>query len=110
MKIFTDDSLKLHEAASAFAALGSEQRLTLVQTLVRAGRDGLSVGSLGDRTQISGSTLTHHLKILKTAGLVEQVKEGRVIACTVAFDTLEALSDYLLRNCCSDMEEVTNNG
>lgn len=110
MERFTDISLSVSEAASAFAALGSEQRLLLVQTLVRAGHDGLSVGALGERTDIGGSTLTHHLKILAAAGLIEQSKAGRVIACTVAYGHLEALSDYLLRNCCADTDEGHNYG
>ena len=110
MERFNDTTLQLHEAASAFAALGSEQRLVLVQTLVRAGKKGLSVGELGERADITGSTLTHHLKILSTAGLIEQSKEGRVIACTIAYDNLEALSDYLLRNCCADTDEGTPHG
>ncbi|MEM0977832.1 MAG: metalloregulator ArsR/SmtB family transcription factor [Pseudomonadota bacterium] len=110
MKRFETTTLELSEAASAFAALGSEQRLSLVQTLVRAGFAGLSVGELGERADIGGSTLTHHLKILSAAGLIEQSKEGRVIACTVAYTHLEALSNYLLRNCCADTDDGQNNG
>ncbi|MEM9717052.1 MAG: metalloregulator ArsR/SmtB family transcription factor [Pseudomonadota bacterium] len=110
MKRFQNKTLEAHEAASAFAALGSEQRLALVQIMVRAGPDGLSVGALGERSGITGSTLTHHLKILSSAGLIEQSKTGRVIACRVAFETLETLSDYLLRNCCMDTQEGGSHG
>lgn len=104
MKIFNDDTLSQTEAASAFAALGSEQRLQIVEILVRAGHNGLSVGELGKACGITGSTLTHHLKILSAAGLLEQAKTGRVIACAVNYDTLENLSRYILRNCCADSE------
>ena len=90
-------------AASAFAALGSEQRLTVLRTLVRAGPEGLSMGELGDRTGVSGSTLTHHLKILVGAGLVSQEKRGRSIIVGAADMTkMQALSDYLLSECCAD--------
>ena len=65
--------------ASAFAALGSEQRLSVLRTLVRAGPDGLSIGELGQRTGVTGSTLTHHMKILAQAGLVQQTRQGRSI-------------------------------
>lgn len=94
--------LGLVEAASRFAALGSEQRLTVLRTLVRAGPDGLSIGELGARTGITGSTLTHHTKILTDAGLVRQTKEGRRILCRGAFDQVAILSDFLLRECCAD--------
>ncbi len=90
-------------AASAFAALGSEQRLSVLHTLVRAGPDGLSMGELGRRTGISGSTLTHHLKILVSAGLVTQEKRGRsIIAGAADMGTMQMLSHYLLSECCTD--------
>jgi DNA-binding transcriptional ArsR family regulator len=89
--------------ASTFAALGSEQRLLVLRTLVRAGPKGLSIGALGSRTNITGSTLTHHVKILTQAGIVTQVKQGRSIICAaVAYEAVEALSRFLLANCCAD--------
>lgn len=91
------------EVASTFAALGSEQRLSVLNTLVRAGRDGLSIGMLGERSGVTGSTLTHHLKILTQARLIQQEKQGRSIICAaVAFPVIEALSQYLLSECCAD--------
>ncbi|MFW2589209.1 ArsR/SmtB family transcription factor [Sagittula sp. SSi028] len=90
-------------AASKFAALGSEQRLSVMQALVRAGPDGLSIGALGASCGITGSTLTHHLKILSAAGLVTQTRQGRSIICAGAdYPEIRALSDYLLQNCCAD--------
>jgi Predicted transcriptional regulators len=92
----------LARTASAFAALGSEQRLAVLRTLVRAGPNGLRIGDLGERTGVTGSTLTHHLRILVQAGLVRQTKEGRSILCTLDFDAVRDLSDYLLTECCAD--------
>jgi ArsR family transcriptional regulator len=103
MKRFEDTRMSLTEAAAAFAALGSEQRLGILQVLVRAGPDGLSIGELGERCGVKGSTLNHHLKFLTAAGLVEQAKQGRSIICTsVDYGQVEALSAFLLRNCCAD--------
>ena len=91
------------EVASTFAALGSEQRLGVLNTLVRAGPEGLSIGELGKRSGVSGSTLTHHMKILSAAGLVRQEKRGRSIICVgVAYDVMQSLSDFLLSECCAD--------
>lgn len=95
--------LPIEFAASAFAALGSEQRLAVLRALVRAGPEGLRMGELGRRTGVSGSTLTHHLKILVGAGLVTQEKRGRSIIVGAAdMTTMQALSDYLLSECCAD--------
>lgn len=103
MKIEALDDIDLTRAASAFAALGSEQRLSVLRSIVRAGPDGLSIGELGLRSGVTGSTLTHHMKILSSAGLVRQVREGRRIICIGAdYAEVEALSRFLLRECCAD--------
>lgn len=100
---FPDHCLPVHEAASAFAALGSEQRLTVLRTLVRAGPDGLSIGELGARSGVTGSTLTHHMRILAQAGLVTQARQGRSIICVgAAYEHVRHLSDFLLSECCAD--------
>lgn len=89
--------------ASSFAALGSEQRLGVLRTLVRAGPEGLSIGALAARSGVTGSTLTHHMEILALAGLVRQERRGRSIICAaVAYDELPTLSEFLLRECCAD--------
>lgn len=90
-------------AAASFAALGSEQRLSVLRTLVRAGPDGLSIGELGDRTGVTGSTLTHHLKLLAATGLLKQERQGRSTICAaVAYDEIQALAHFLLTECCAD--------
>lgn len=96
--------LELLNAASAFAALGSEQRLGVLRVLVRAGPNGLNISTLGARAGLTGSTLTHHIKILVQAGLVTQARQGRHIICAaVAFDQVQALSQFLLNECCADI-------
>lgn len=91
------------QAAACFAALGSEQRLHVLRCLVRAGKDGLTIGALGERTGVTGSTLTHHLKMLTAAGLVQQERQGRSTLCAaVAYAQIEALSQFLLTECCAD--------
>ena len=103
MEATTPILLTVERAASTFAALGSEQRLMVLRALVRAGPDGLTMGVLGERTGVTGSTLTHHIRILVQAGLIRQEKRGRAMICAaVAFDRIEALSNYLLRECCAD--------
>lgn len=103
MKMESPLPLDVTRAASAFAALGSEQRLTVLRTLVRAGPEGLSIGDLGTRSGVTGSTLTHHMKILSAANLVTQARQGRSIICAaVAFDEVQSLSNFLLTECCAD--------
>ena len=98
-----ESTLDLDQAASSFAALGSEQRLSVLRVLVRAGPEGLSIGELGERSGVTGSTLTHHMKFLAAAGLVRQMREGRRIICVgAAYERMQELSKFLLNECCAD--------
>lgn len=90
------------KATDGFAAMGSTSRLTVLQTLVRAGEGGLYVGEIQERTGIPASTLTHHLKFLTLAGLITQEKLGRSILCRAEYDHLKDLAAYILSECCSD--------
>lgn len=102
MKTTHPHDIELETAAATFAALGSEQRLSVLLCLVRAGPAGLSIGDLGARTSITGSTLTFHVKILAQAGLVRQVRQGRRIICAAATPEIRRLSDFLLSECCAE--------
>ena len=103
MIIYNQNKLPIEVADSTYAALGSEQRLAVLKVLVRAGPEGLSIGELGERSGVTGSTLTHHVKILTQANLVTQDKRGRSIICAaVAYDQIKSLSDFLMVECCAD--------
>ena len=90
------------DAAEAFAALGSEARLSILRTLVRAGPEGLPVGALQDRLGLAASTLSHHLKALVQAGLLTRTREGTVLRCTANYDHISALAAFLIEECCAD--------
>ena len=95
-------AVALEEAAQAFAACGSEPRLTVLRLLVRAGGEGLSVGHIQDRSGLPASTLAHHLRFLAAGGLVEQERRGRTVISRAAYPRLEALAAFLLEECCAD--------
>ena len=94
-------------AAQGFSAMGSEPRLEVLQTLVKAGEDGLLVGEIQQRTGIPASTLAHHLKFLAGAGLVTADKAGRTITNRAAFDHLHQLAAYILEECCTQTKAMT---
>lgn len=99
------DSVSLEEAAQGFAAVGSEPRLEVLLALVRAGGPGLTVGEIQQKTGIPASTLSHHLKFLSAAGLIDQTKESRTIHNRAAFERIEALAQFLVQHCCADEKE-----
>ena len=94
------------DAATAFAALGSEVRLAILRALVRAGEPGLTVGALQERLAIAGSTLSHHLRALCQAGVLEQTREGRRLVCRARYDRVRDLAAFLVSECCADATEM----
>lgn len=94
--------LSKKEAAQAYAAVGSESRLSVLLLLVQTGDDGLTVGEIGHQLGIAASTLAHHLRYLVAANMVLQEKQGREVRNTANFDHLKVLGNYLLLECCKN--------
>ncbi len=70
----------LHEAdlsdeAALFKALSDPARLTILATLARSS-DEVCVCDFTSGLELNQSTVSHHLKILKDAGLVTAVRRG----------------------------------
>lgn len=87
-------------AVIALAALAQEVRLRIFRALVGAGPQGLTPGALSAMLGVAASTLSFHLKELTHAGLVLQQREGRSLIYRPAFDTMNALLEYLTAHCC----------
>ena len=96
--------MDINTASTGFAAVGSGPRLQVLTLLVRAGEDGLSTGTIGDRLDIPASTLTHHLKHLAEGNVITQTKRGRSMMNIANYDHLNALATFLLDECCIDAQ------
>ena len=94
--------MKLDDAANILAKIGNPTRLKIVRLLVRAGDDGLAVGMIQKKLNIPGSTLTHHITHLKSAGVIRQERHQATLTCKMEFDLLRKLVDYLTEECCAD--------
>src|SRR5688572_1203330 len=64
--------------AGAFRALAHLTRLEIFFFVVRAGRE-VTVGEIQEAVGIPGPTLSHHLDLLRRAGLLESRKEERFV-------------------------------
>nr|WP_310622200.1 metalloregulator ArsR/SmtB family transcription factor [Pseudovibrio sp. M1P-2-3] len=94
--------MQVDEVAKALKELGHVTRLNIFRRLVRAGFQGMSVGVLQSELEIPGSTLSHHLSAMVSAGLVKQRREGRTLYCVAQFEQLDALVSFLQEECCLD--------
>lgn len=58
-------------------AIGDENRLHLMTEMMQMGQcDGARVGDITERTHLSRPAVSHHLQILKDAGILSVRKEG----------------------------------
>ena len=100
------------ELALIFKALGDPTRLGIFQTLrccavppgggVEVDEEGqvrpggsLSVGEVCCRIGGSASTISHHLKELRLAGLIRMEKRGRWIYCSVNPEALAQIREFV---------------
>lgn len=93
--------MELEFVAKALKELGHPTRLFIYKHLVKSGHEGLPVGQLQKDLSIPGSTLSHHISSLVSAGLVKQVREGRILHCIPQFEILEGVIGFLMDECCS---------
>jgi ArsR family transcriptional regulator, arsenate/arsenite/antimonite-responsive transcriptional repressor len=82
----------------AFKALAHLSRLQVFFTLVKAGGE-LSVGEIQQVVEIPAPTLSHHLDVLRRAGLIESRKEERYVYYSVRREDVTNLV-RLLTACC----------
>jgi ArsR family transcriptional regulator, arsenate/arsenite/antimonite-responsive transcriptional repressor len=91
--------------AGRLEALGDVTRLAVYRTLVRAGKDGLPVGRIQERTGVPRSTLSHHLHRLIAAGLVSQERQRTTLICHANFPVMRRIVDELTSECCADASQ-----
>ena len=88
------------QLVKCLAQLGNITRLRIFRLLVKAGKEGLSVGEIQEELNIPGSTLSHHISKLTNLDLVRQVREGRVLHCIANYELLDIVVDELKNQCC----------
>lgn len=92
--------MKTPQAVKALAALAQDTRLAVYRLLVQQGPEGLPAGTIAERLDIAGATLSFHLKELAHAGMVESRQDGRFVYYSANYDQMNGLLAYLTENCC----------
>jgi len=88
-------------ALDAFAALSQETRLWAFRLLVQAGPAGLSAGDVADALGSRQNTMSSHLKLLSTSGLIESRRAGRNVIYRANYNTVRSLVLFLMDDCCA---------
>ncbi|MHC4562820.1 MAG: ArsR/SmtB family transcription factor [Planctomycetota bacterium] len=100
------------QLAGMFKALSNPNRLQIFLRLVqccdgrprrRRSDESLCacVGELGEPFDIAASTLSHHIKELRQAGLIEIQRRGQNVECRIAPEPLQLLAEFFEGTQCS---------
>ena len=77
------------------AALSDPTRLRLFDLVRRAGADGICSCDLVEPLERSQPTISHHLKVLREAGLVDSRREGTWLWYFTVPGCLTEMNDFL---------------
>ncbi|MGH7282886.1 MAG: ArsR/SmtB family transcription factor [Polyangiaceae bacterium] len=91
---------KLEHHAEQLGALGHPVRLAILRFVVQAGPEGAAAGAIQEHVDLPASTLSHHLKRLVDAGVVQTRGEGTFHFYSADYEALRKLTGYLWEDCC----------
>jgi len=63
------------ECRKVIIALGDETRQGIIMTLLTSDKVGLRVGEITEKTHLSRPAVSHHIQILKDAGIIAMLDE-----------------------------------
>jgi len=102
--MLNDSNKKLEQFAEIFKALSNPNRLKIFQRLVNCCTPGTvsildsvntaCVGEIGKDLGIVPSTVSHHIKELRRAGLIKTNRRGQNIECWVDPENLKELKKF----------------
>ena len=64
------------DCQNAFTAIGDETRQLILLVLLENDLSGIRVGEIAEKTHLTRPSVSHHLRILEDAGIVNMRKEG----------------------------------
>jgi ArsR family transcriptional regulator len=107
------------ETATRLKALSNPNRLRIFVQLTQRCAPGAScsadeegmrrcVGELGQGLGLAPSTVSHHIKELRQAGLIRVERRGQNIHCWVDVDAVRSLADFFQRSLadCGGLDDV----
>jgi ArsR family transcriptional regulator len=97
-------SLDTKELARIFKALSDPNRLAILQLMRErcgagcrfpAAEEGNSVSAIAEEFDLALSTVSHHLKELRNAGLIVCEKRGQWVHCAPNEDALKKIAEFV---------------
>ena len=88
--------MKMKETAEIFKILSVDKRIEIIELLKKG---PMSVNALAGALGITQSAVSQHLRVLKSAGLVRDERQGYWIYYSLNRETLEKCRQRLTRIC-----------
>lgn len=67
---------EFRQCSKVFTAIGDETRQKIILTLLESNCDGIRVGEITEKTNLSRPAVSHHLQLLKEAGIINMRRVG----------------------------------
>lgn len=90
------DAGEARQAAELFKLLGDPNRVRLLYALLEAGE--LCVCDLAETVEVPESSVSHALRLLRTAGVVRNRRDGRMIYYSLSDSHVRLLLDLSLEH------------
>ncbi|MBI5869387.1 MAG: helix-turn-helix transcriptional regulator [Actinobacteria bacterium] len=101
-----NQNIDIDRYSAIFKALSSPSRLSIFLRLINCCKPGTTcdidagmgtcIGELGKDLGIVPSTVSHHIKELRQAGLINTQRRGQMIECWVDPEILHAITEFFL--------------
>jgi DNA-binding transcriptional ArsR family regulator len=78
----------------AFKALNDQTRRKILEMLRKK---DLTAGEIAEKFDISGPSISHHLDILRSAGLISSEKKGQFVIYTLNTTVLDDIMKWMIQ-------------
>ena len=78
----------------AFKALNDQTRREILEMLRKK---DLTAGEIAEKFDISGPSISHHLEILRSAGLISSLKKGQFIIYSLNTTVLDDIMKWMIQ-------------
>ncbi len=100
---------KANEYIPVFQAMSDSERLLILLKLFYAGSRGKNVTELSGKTRLSRPAISHHLKVLKAAKIIESRKEGTQVYYMLNSTEKLSLVEDMLKKLQERLEDIGSN-
>ncbi len=70
---------EFEECQKILITMGDEVRQNLLLLMIAGNRNGVRVSDIAEKTSLTRSAVSHHMQIMKNAGIVKSRKEGKYV-------------------------------